>query len=287
YEPAARRLTVAARIDVELAVSGAGALGPPAEPEDPFESVYRLTLVNYQQGIAWRRPRTEALVGAARRMGLPLGARAALIAPPDTSVYVGRTWIKIAIQKTGFYAVNFSRLRGLALFDPSSPAKIDSLRLFTWPGRTVLPEDSYCDSCDFREVAIGIVRDVSTDASHTGGDGPPDGNFADNNDAFYFFAQGPDGWETDFDASRPDTNFITHPYEKSNFYYLTVATDSLPVSRDSYPVPAQRIGAGPGTRRSVKPQGGETLATTAAGRVHYEQDTEYWPDATALRSTLI
>ena len=283
YEPSARRLTVASRVDVELAVSTIGAQGPPAEPDDPFETVYRLTLVNYQQGINWRRPRTQALAGSARRLGRPLGARAVQVGPPDTSVYVGRTWIKIAIQKTGFYAVNFSRLRNLSLF--SDTARIDSLRLFTWPGRTVLPESSYCDSCDFREVAIGIVRDVSTDKDHPG-NGPPDGNFADNNDAFYFFAQGPDGWETDFDDSRPDTSYIDHPFEKNNFYYLTVATSEQPVTTRDYPIPPQRIGAGPGTRRSVQIQGGETPSPTVAGRVHYELDNEYWPDATAVKSTL-
>src|SRR5262245_32906120 len=96
YEPSARRLTVAARIDVELAVTAAGSLGPPAEPNDPFESVYRLTLLNYEQGIAWRRPRADKLVRAAGRGALPAAARAALTVPPDTSVYVGRTWIKIA-----------------------------------------------------------------------------------------------------------------------------------------------------------------------------------------------
>jgi hypothetical protein len=287
YEPAARRLTVAARVDVELAVTTSGGLGPPAEPDDPFENVYRLTLVNYQQGIAWRRPRAAALAAAARRGAMPAAARLAIAVPPDTSIYAGRTWIKLAIQKTGFYAVNFSRLRGLALFDPVSPAPFDSLRLFTWPGRTLLPEDSYCDSCDYREVAIGVVRDVSTDEAHPNGDGPADGLFKDNNDTFYFFAQGPDGWESDMEASRPDTNFITHPYEKNNFYYLTVATDSLPVTTNRYAVPQQRIGVGPGTRRSVKPVGGETPVTRVAGRVHYEQDNEFWPDATAIRTTLV
>ena len=289
YEPAARRLTVAARVDVELAVTASGSLGPPAEPDDPFENVYRLALVNYQQGIAWRRPRAAVLAAAAKRGALPAAARLAITVPPDTSIYVGRTWIKLAIQKTGFYAVNFSRLRGFALFDPTSPAPFDSLRLFTWPGRTVLPEDSYCDSCDYREVAIKKVLDVSTDKDHPGGDGPSDGLFKDNNDSFYFFAQGPDGWESDMDASRPDTNFITHPYEKSSFYYLTVATDSLPVTTRRYPVPPQRIGAGPGTQRSVKPNplGGEAPMTNVAGRVHYEQDNEFWPDATAIRTTLV
>src|SRR5262249_60867203 len=125
--------------------AAAGACAPPAEPADPFESVYRLTLLNYEQGIAWRRPRTDLLVSAAKRMGVPLAARAALVSPPDTSLYVGRTWVKIAIQKTGFYAVNFSRLRNLDLFAGSSPTPFDSLRLFTWPGRTLLPEDTYFD----------------------------------------------------------------------------------------------------------------------------------------------
>src|SRR5262249_26325011 len=77
YEPSARRLTVAGRIDVELAVTPAGALGPLAETNDPFESVYRLTLVNYEQGRAWRRPRADALARAARRPGVPPAAHAA------------------------------------------------------------------------------------------------------------------------------------------------------------------------------------------------------------------
>ncbi len=287
YEPSLRRLSVAGRVDVELAVSSPGSLGPAVEPVDPFEAVYRASLVNYEQGRAWRRPRADALVAAAKRAGEPLAAQAALAAPPDTSLYVGRTWIKIAIQKTGFYAVNFSRLRGLLLFDPSDPAPIDSLRLFTWPGRTVLPEDSYCDSCDYREVAIGIVRDVSPPAPATPTvDGPPDGLFADNNDAFYFFAQGPDGWANDYDPTSADTSFINHTYEKYNYYYLTVARSDRPVSNDSYPSPPLRIGAAPVGTRSVTPDGSETLQPTVAGRLHVEQDLEYWPDASAIRSTL-
>ena len=278
YEPAARRLTVASRVDVELAVTPTAGLGPPVERDDPFESVYRLSLVNYEQGIAWRRPRTDILLSASRRMGVPFAARATVSGAPDTSVYVGRTWIKITIQQTGFYAVNFSRLRNLALWDPENPAPFDSLRLFTWPGRTVLPEDSYCDSCDYREVAIGIARD----AGPTG----PDGKFNDNDDTIYFFAQGADGWESDMDGSRPDTNFVDHPYEKNNFYYLTVATDSLPVTTMRHPEPPQRIG-GPAGQRSVTPTGSETPITTVVGRAHYEQDIEYWPDAAPLTSTYV
>ena len=282
YEPAARRLTLAKRVDVELSVTSLGLLGPAAESPDPFEPVYRASLINYQQGRGWRRARTDVMVAAARRAGVPLAADAALTVPPDTSVYVGRTWIKMAIQSTGFYAVNFSRLRGLSLFTPEAAAPFDSLRLFTWPGRTVLPENSYCDTCDYREVAIGVVRDVSAPAPSTPTeDGPPDGKFSQNNDAFYFFAQGPDGWASDYDSDAPDTAYINHTYDKFNYYYLTVATSDAPVSGTFHPVAARRIGM-----RNVQPLGGETPQATVAGRLHVERDLEYWPDASAINSTL-
>src|SRR5262249_14285477 len=152
-----------------------------------------------------------------------------------------------------------------------------SLRLFTWPGRTVLPENSYCDSCDYREVSIGIGRDVGPppDPTKPSVDGPADGLFSSNNDVIYFFAQGPDGWEPDFDASAPDTTFIDPPYEPTNFYSLTVARAGLPVTTNRYPVPPQRIATSP-ARRPIRPDGTETPVARVAGRVHYEQDAEYW-----------
>lgn len=286
YEPSARRLSVAARLDVELAVTPVGSLGPVAEPLDGFETVYRHSLINYEQGRAWRRPATSALLAAAKRTGMSLEALQVAPSPADTSsIFTGRTWIKISVQKTGFYAVNFSRLRGLSLFD-ATPAPLDSLRLFTWPGVTVLPENSYCDSCKYREVAIGIVRDVGPPVSGSNVDGPADGKFSENNDTFYFFAQGPDGWESDQDPTKPDTSYTTNPYERNNFYYLTVGTAENPVSSVSYPVGPQRIGTNATNTRDVSLQGGETLITTVPGRLHMEQDLEYWPDATARGSTL-
>jgi hypothetical protein len=111
--------------------------------------------------------------------------------------------------------------------------------------------------------------------------------FADNDDAFYFFGQGPNGWETDYDATRPDTNYINHPYDRNNYYYLTIATDKKPVTTERYPQPPLRIGVAPGTARDVTPQPGDTPQATVAGRIHREQDFEYWPDATALGSTLV
>jgi hypothetical protein len=52
YEPSRRRLTVASRIDIDVEVQPLGTLGPPAEPDDPFEPVYQATLLNYAQGRA-------------------------------------------------------------------------------------------------------------------------------------------------------------------------------------------------------------------------------------------
>jgi hypothetical protein len=275
YEPAARRMTLAKRIDIELAVPSLGALGPPAESPDPFEAVYRSSLINYEQGRAWRRPRTEALLAAARRAGVPLGAMAALATPADTSVYVGRTWVKMAIQRTGFYTVNFSRLRGTTLVSASDSASFDSLRVFTWPGIPVLPENSYCDTCDYREVAMGIVSDEGND-----------GQFSKNNDKIYFFAQGPDGWASDYDPNAADTAYVNHPYDRFNFYYLTLATVDRPVSGDAYPVAPKRIGLGAGLR-SGAPIGGETPQSTVPGRLHVERDLEPWVDASAVGSTLV
>ncbi len=263
YAPASRRLNLARRIDVEVQVAPMADLGPPAEPDDPYEPVYRTSLVNYEQGVAWRRPVTQALEAAARRMGLAPSSANGIADPPDSSVFVGRTWVRFAIDRAGFYAVNYSRLRTTALFGNDSCAT-DSLRLFTWPGFPVLPENNYCDSCDYREVAIGLV------------DARGDGRFSDNNDLFYFFAQGASGWADEYDPAMPETTYINHPYELRNYYYLTIATADAPVGGTP-----RRIAT-----RSVTPTGGGTPVTTVSDRVHLEQDLEFWPDVSSTLSTL-
>ncbi len=263
YEPAARRLTVASRVDVEVQVQPVADLGPPAEPDDPFEDTYRAALVNYEQGRLWRRPRTEAFAAAARRLGAePARVTAALV--ETTSVFAQHSWVKIAVTEAGFYAVDFSSVRQLGLFD-NTGVPFDSLRLFTLPGYPQLPEGSYCDTCDLREVAIGTV-----DAS------PVDGQFSVNADYFYFFAQGASGWATDFDPSLPETLYLNHPYEARNYYYLTVATADEPVpGAPMRIVPQPRAG-----------QPGAVPVTTVDARAHFEEDVEYWPNATPFTSTL-
>jgi hypothetical protein len=262
FVPARHRLTTWRRIDVEVTVAPYQGGGRLAEAVDPFEDVYRQVLVNYEQGRAWRRPAVDPSRG---RMPLDRAGPAGLAgltvpAVPETSVYVGRTWIKIAIPRTGFYKVNFGQLRNLPLFTslvhPDS-VQLGQLRLFTWPGVPVLPEANYCDTCEFREVAIQFVDEGN------------DGLFNLNADTFYFFALGASDWADLYDPSAPDSTFINHPYERKNYYYLTVSTPGQPVA-----------GAPQRIRREAglpAPPGATTPARFAA-RVHYEQDIEYFPD---------
>ena len=262
YDAGARRLVLYRRIEVTVTVEPAGDLGPPAESPDPFEGVYRGTVLNYEQGRGWRRPATRRLLERAGLQPAQLAAFAPAV--PETSVYVGRTWIKIAVDRTGFYKVDYGRLRTLSLFSQDTVRiPLDSLRLFNWPGLPVLPVGSYCDSCDYREVAIAFQDNG-------------DGSFRANSDQFYFFAMGPSDWASLYDPAGPETVFVNHPYETHNYYYLTRATDESPVGG----TPAQ-IATLDGTITNP------SLPTprTFPARSHYEQDTEYWPNASPLFSS--
>ncbi len=267
YDPAARRLSLDRRIEVDVVVEGDGASGTPAaggapagaEDPDPFERLYRTTLVNYAQGRSWRRPLGERRTSRGFT-ALPAGGLGAAAAVPETSVYAGRDWAKIAITAAGFYKISFADLRTLSLFAGRTDTPLDSLRLFTWPGLPLLPEDSYCDSCDYREVAMGFVEKTQN------------GIFDDNDEYLYFFALGPSDWASVYDPSRPDTVFLDHPYETRNYYYLTIATDALPVGGAPKRIALESGAVG-------TPTGSEVTPATFDARLHYELDAQYWPDA--------
>jgi hypothetical protein len=258
YDPALRRATATSRVDVEVSVALAAPTGEPKEPRDPFEDVYRQTLVNYEQGRSWRRAARERS-SLPRLGGLPAASPQGAIAVPETTVFAGRSWVKIAITKSGFYKVRYGDVRTFQPF-ANDTVPIDSLRLFTWPGFPVLPETNYCDSCDFREVAMRVV------------DGGGDGDFSRNlDDYFEFYAEGPSGWADEYDAARGDTTFINHPYTRTNFYYLTVATAQAPVG-----AAPRRIGTRPG---APVVDGDEIVPATFPERAHFELDSEYFPDS--------
>ncbi|MGH7742190.1 MAG: hypothetical protein ACRENS_09225, partial [Candidatus Eiseniibacteriota bacterium] len=275
YDSDRRRLTswahVDVTVDVEAASAASSALESATAPSpDAFELVYHDLLINYDQGRSWRRARTLAAGTMGARAGLRELRRFAVTVSPETSVFAGRPWVKLQITKPGFYKVSFGQLRSTSLFGPPSDpmdqdttTSVDSLRLFTWPGIPVLPENSFCDSCDYREVALQTVE-----MNH-------DGRFGRNNDYFYFYALGASDWEDVYDPARTDSTFLDHPYDSRNFYYLTVATPTLPVGG----VPL-RIGTGDA---SVTANPATTPARYGA-RTHFEQDLEYFPDATPLRA---
>ncbi len=263
YDMRTRAMTFYHQIDVSVAVTGAIAAGTPVEDPDPFEGVYRSTVINYDQGRAWRRSVSPVSNPAATSI-VPSSAFGSATQVPDTSVYAGRLWVKIGIKQSGFYRVRFDQVRQLSPFDGSTETPLDSLRLFTLPGLPVLPEDSYCDTCEFQEVAIGTQDD---------GNGKFDNNTADY---IYFYALGPSDWGNRYDAALADTIFIQHPYTETNYYYLTIGTAEKPVGG----VP-RRIGLQPGSPAGAT--GGEITPARFLARSHLEVDAEYWPDVTPNR----
>ncbi len=250
YDPAAQRMTLVRRVDVTVEVEGADAV---AEPGDgAFDGALGELLVNPEQGRAWRRARQD-LAAAAPATG---GMTAARVVPGDT-VYARHRWIKIAVTEAGFYKVEFSQLRNLALFGGDATIPLDSLRLFTWPGFPVMPEKTYCDTCGYREVAIRFVESAVNDTLDR------------NDEYFYFRAVGTSDWSNVYDPTLADTLYIDHPYESRNYYYLTIATAAAPVG---------------GTPRRIATvsgavSGGATVPATFPERVHYEKDIEYYPNA--------
>jgi hypothetical protein len=251
FDPRTRRLQVATRVEIEVQLDAAAASAStrPVEVLDPFEAVYRASLINYEQGRRWRRgPREGAVPGA---LGAP--REPATLAIPDSSLFAGRAWVKIAIPKTGFYKLEFGQLRNLSAFGGASSVRLDSLRLFAWPGYPVLPESTFCDSCGYREVALQFSEDG-------------DGLLNANSDELYFFALGPSDWVDYFDPALGDTTFLNHPYALLNYYYLTVATDAEPVGG----TPAR---FGPVSAAPVV-DGTEITPATFTMREHFEQDVE-------------
>jgi Peptidase family C25 len=255
-------IDVAEQIEVEVqfqdANSRLGAMNPPVESHDPFESHYRDVLVNYEQGQAWRRTKASPRDAFRALPGdTPLQGMGGML--DTTTIFAGRDWARIAIPASGFYRVTFGQLRNLGLFNGATNTPIDSLRLFTWPGMPVLPENDYCDGCGYQEVAIGVVDRAS------------DGLFNENDDYFYFHALGPNDWQNRYDDLKPDTLYLNHPYESQNYCYLTITTAETPVAGAP-----RRIATRDAT---VNPGGSEITPITFRERLHFEEDAEYFPDA--------
>jgi Peptidase family C25/Propeptide_C25/FlgD Ig-like domain len=264
YDPVARRLEMASRLDVMVAPSGASLpTGAGLTPVDStasagaFETIYRAGLVNYEQGRHWRARNTNP-ERVTRTSRIDRVAQAEAV--PDTSIYVAHGWIKISVTHAGFYKLTWSQLRNSAIFLANPNPEADSLRMVTWPGYPVLPEANYCDSCDYREVAMQVQAGNVHQFGVTGGDN------------ILFYALGASDWGKRYDPTRPDTEFVNHPYETRNYYYLTIATTKYPMGGTPLRIATPDASIGDTT----------TVATPATfpDRLHLELDTDYEPDAT-------
>ena len=261
YDPAARRLVVARRVEVVVSVTPSAPVTNPAETIDPFERVYASTVVNYEQGKQWRRPPARRPARGAPGAALAPGGGPAnpfSIAVGDT-IYAGRQWIKLAVTQPGLYRVDYGALRNLRPFAGGVTVDTSRIRLFSWRSPLpILPEQDYCDTCAYHEVPIGFVSDsVFT---------------KDNNNYFYFYGTGPSDWANLYQPTKPDTVFFNHPYETTNYYYLTISTPGRPIA-----LPTRRI---PLVTADV-----DTIAdspptfSSFPERIHYELNRDYFPDS--------
>ena len=266
YDRSTRRLTLWRTVEVTVSMHPTAPVTQRAESADPFEPVYRAALLNYAQGLQWRRP--------ARAAGVS-GLEGVADSVPSTSIIAGRKWAKLAITHAGVYAVSFAQLRQLNAFKNDDGTvrfdiRADDLRMFTWStsadpravGSPMMPEKNYCDSCGYRQVAIQTVTEAN------------DPIFNHPSDYVYFYALGPNGWANEYDPANPDTIHDDHPYETREYYYLGIADASGDLGTPL------RIGFGDG----AVGQGGAVPATWPERR-HYEEDHDYSPHATPLETS--
>lgn len=260
YDAGSGELRVAARVEVEVEFAVDPAASPGlalAEPVDPFEAVYRSALVNYEQGRRWRRTR-----GTASLFGTP-SARTLSTIPQDT-LFAGRAWARLAIPASGFYKVNYGQLRNLAAFSGVDTIRLDQIRMVAWRGFPYLSEVDYCDTCGYREVAIQFVS--------------PDEFSSSNANEIYFYALGANDWQNRFDPALSDSEYVNHPYDTQNVYYLTVTTPTQPFPGTPRRIPALDLG-------TLDIDGSETVPVTFPMRVHREQDLVPYPNLSPKASS--
>ena len=183
YEPARGRAVIARRIvvDVRFAVEGEGCA--PAEPDDPFESIYRRTLLNYDQARSWRRC-SEAEAYPARGMWTQ-GER-----------------YKVVVTEPGLYALTYNDLAAAGL--PVEMIDPQTFKVHSWGGR-VLPTSLTDPRPDSVEVPIKV-------------NGEEDEAF-DPGDYLLFYGVGVADWE--FDSLSSQYLYYGNPYTDENVYWLS------------------------------------------------------------------
>lgn len=164
---------------------GGGAL------RDPFEGVYRATILNHRSASAWREGPSKSL---RKRVD---------------SFASSEAWIRIEIGERGLYSIAYDDLEEAGVLDPLSEiGDARTIRLFTGNGLPLPVELSEPRDEWMGECAIRVV-------------GEEDGAF-DPWDRVEFYGMPPRGWTGEFD---PDAESyyerFDHPHADRNVYWLT------------------------------------------------------------------
>ncbi|MBI5835670.1 MAG: hypothetical protein HZB25_00350 [Candidatus Eisenbacteria bacterium] len=238
-----------------------GRTGSPADPADPFETMYRRRVLNYEAARAFRR-------AAGPRMDNPLDG------PAFFSASTG-PWLRMRLTRRGIYEVGQADLQAAGLQAPEI-ASLDptTVRVFTGAEAGIpLPEDQDCDSCFMAEVDCE-TRDAA-DAPITVSRGFQVGDKV----VFYATAtQGfPEEFHADTTASDSTSEYLRNEFTDENVYWLTWGAGSR------FPDPPRRM-----TR--VASLGAAQVAATfdrVPARLHFEEDNSslYYPDVYSTSET--
>ena len=234
FDPAAKGLSCARRLVVRLSF-------PPGETRGLGGRGAFLAgdmFVNGEQAASWSR--------------LPAAAAGAARTPFEFAL--SNSWIKIGVKAKGIYIVTYNDL----LSAGANPALIDpaTLRLFSggpYPEPDSLSQGgSYRDDYHFTEHAI-LYRGQGVGSLQP-------------TDTVFFYGLPAAGWANDADLSASPREYIKHPYDSTNVYWLTWGGDFAGAPR--------RV-----AERDVAPlySPSDTLITWYEERMRSEKDLYYDP----------
>ncbi len=186
YNPRKRRLTWHRKLRVRVDFSPGRGKGVPILRRDPFEPVYRSTLLNYEQAKSFRRA-----------------------APSRAPVLLQQgPWYKLSTVKEGLYRITYSDLEKAGI----SPGGVDPRTIKIYNGGSrVLPYELSAPKPDTIPYQIAIyVR------------GEEDGSL-DEEDYILFYGLSLHGWGKNVVPDYPsgDVSLYYNPYADTNCYWLT------------------------------------------------------------------
>lgn len=232
YDPAGRRLVYLTRLTARLVY--------PERAGVPSETAragwLERDLVDNADGAAALRP---------------AAARVAAQREPFAFARSDR-WLRLTVTERGMYAIGYNDLHDAGV-DPSA---IDPATLRLFSGGPLAEPDSLSRGGSWLESYQLVEHAILVESA--GGAFQP-------GDSIVFFGVGVKGWADEYDPAGNPWEYVEHPYETKNVYYLTWG--------GSFEGTPRRMAT-----RSVAPGGSpDTTITWYEARIHREQDVLYDP----------